>query len=203
MDKLQLPPATNQLAPHNGRGAYPGYAEPGGCLQEHLDESESGGLLEYWRILRRHKGILILIAFLGSLAGVLLTLPQTPVYQARTALEIQNLNENFLNIKQVTPVSEGDGSTALTDIQTQIRLFQSESLIKRVLAKLKDHGPGDVRTSRIAIARKDLNIPEVKPSELDPVQAARNLKVRAAGQTRVIEVSYDSSDPRNQEMAKV
>ena len=46
----------------------------------------SGGLVEYLRIFRRRKGTLIFFAILGVLAAVLLTLPQTPVYQARTSL---------------------------------------------------------------------------------------------------------------------
>ena len=175
------------------------YAEPGGYGYSSLEESDSGGLLEYWRVLRRHKGTLIEIIFLGALVGVLLTLPQTPVYQARTALEIQDLNENFLNIKQVTPVSEGNNNPALTDIQTQIKLLQSELLIKRVLAKLNDRvsGVSKVETSRVAAWRKVLSLPEPKASaELDAREAARSLKIRAAGQTRIVEALYDSTDPR-------
>ena len=112
---------------------------------------------------------------------MLLTLPQTPVYQARTSLEIQDLNENFLNIKQVTPVSEGNSYTALTDIQTQIKLLQSESLVKRVLAKLKSphsrhlHEARAAATpapagpqgwaSRVAAWRRALNLPEPNPAD--------------------------------------
>ena len=57
---------------------------------------EAGGLLEYWRVIRRRKGTLILIALLGAIAGLLVSLPQTPVYQARTSLEIQDINDNFI-----------------------------------------------------------------------------------------------------------
>src|ERR1019366_3411104 len=67
-----------------------------------LTEDQGSGLLEYWHMLRRRKGTFLLIAFLGLLAAVLITLPQTPVYQARTTLEIQNLNENFLNMRAVS-----------------------------------------------------------------------------------------------------
>ena len=64
-----------------------------------------GLLLEYLQILRRRKGTLILIVFLGLLASLLLTLPQTPIYQARGSIEIQNLNENFLNMRNVSPTA--------------------------------------------------------------------------------------------------
>jgi succinoglycan biosynthesis transport protein ExoP len=156
---------------------------------------DSGSLLDYARILRRHKGTLLLIAFLGTLAAVLVTLPQTPVYQARTSLEIVELNENFLNIKQVMPISESGASAALTDIQTQIKILQSESLIERVLARsnIQNRKEGQ---GRIAAWRQALNLPAPAPGQESSVERARkNLKVRADGQTRMVEVLYDSTDP--------
>src|SRR5579863_9811902 len=69
-------------------------------------EPESGGLIEYWRILRRRKGTLILIASVGAILGFLVTLPQTAIYQAKTSLEIVALNQNFLNIKESNPLND-------------------------------------------------------------------------------------------------
>src|SRR5208283_3701980 len=66
-----------------------------------IDEPGAGSLLEYGQMLRRRKGTLLLITCLGLLLSLLLTLPQTPVYQAHTTLEIQNLNEDFLNMRNV------------------------------------------------------------------------------------------------------
>ena len=45
---------------------------------------------EYWRLLNRRKGTLILIAVVGgAIIGFLTTLPQTPIYQRRgTSIEI-------------------------------------------------------------------------------------------------------------------
>src|ERR1700684_276987 len=103
-------------------------------------EPESGGLLEYWRILRRRKGTLLLIALLGAIVGFLVTLPQTPIYQVRTSLEIVGLNQNFLNIKESNPLNEGQSTVDATDIQTQIKILQSDSLIDRVLVKMRS-GP--------------------------------------------------------------
>src|ERR1017187_5716657 len=80
-------------------------------------------LLEYWRMLWRRKGALLLIAFLGLLAAVLLTLPQTPVYRARTSIEIQNLNQNFLNMRSVSQTAdEGAANPLGSDLQTQVNI---------------------------------------------------------------------------------
>ena len=54
------------------------------------EDPDSGGLLDYWRILRRRKGTLIIGAVAGLLIGIASTLPRTPIYQAKTTLEIQS-----------------------------------------------------------------------------------------------------------------
>ena len=128
-----------------------------------IEEPGPGLLLEYWDILRRHSGTLILIAFLGFLTSILLTLPQTPIYQARASLEIQSLNENFLNMREMSPTANGGGLyPPQSDLQTQAKILQSESVLERVIAKLnlepkllqeKDRG-------RLAAWRNALGLPE-------------------------------------------
>ena len=123
------PAAPDWYAPAGqGTGQYP---QPANA------EQPAGGLVEYWRILRRRKGTVMVIAFAGLLAGFLVTLPQTPVYQARTSLEIQDLNQDFMNMRQVSPVSESSTFTALSDIQTQIKILQSDTLAERSIANVR------------------------------------------------------------------
>lgn len=162
-------------------------------------EPESGGLLEYWRILRRRKGTLILVAGVGAVIGFLVILPQTPIYQVHTSLEIVSLNQNFLNMKEANPLAENGSAADSTDIQTQIKLLESDSLVERVLNKLHASELPAGEPTRIAAWRKLLNLPDahpVDPQEAALSYAARSLKVRAAGQTRVIELTVDSPDPQ-------
>lgn len=163
-----------------------------------LDPSQSG-LLEYWHIIRRRRGAVILATVLGAVIAVLVTLPQTPIYQARGSVEILAINDNFINMKQVSPVDQSGGAD-LTDIQTQVRILQSEAMVKRVVRKLDLPDPNAYanQTSRPAAWRRFLNLPEPPATDAhrDAVElAATNLKVRAAGQTRLIEVLCDSTDP--------
>src|SRR5579872_6141771 len=94
-------------------------AVPYGGAPDPDSEPESSGLLEYWRILRRRKGTLILLAGAGAIVGFLVTVPQTPIYQVRTSLEIVSLNQNFLNMKESNPLSDSASSADATEIQTQ------------------------------------------------------------------------------------
>src|SRR6185437_3940049 len=163
--------------------------------RENNDEFETSGLIDYWRILRRHRGIWIVFAFAGALLGLLIALPQTPVYRARTSVEILELNDNFLNFKQVSPVSQTNATLETADIQTQMKILQSESLLARVVAKMHKTTPTPEASGRISAWRKVLNLSE--PSRGDAVDlvlknVAKSVTVHASGQTRIIAVNVDS-----------
>ncbi len=167
--------------------------EPGG-------EAASGSLLYYWSILRRRKGALLLASFVGAVAGILITLPQTPVFQARASLEIQAVNENFLNMRDVNPNSDTQSSPEY-DLQTQVRILQSQTLIERVIARLKrdtrpipEQAPG-----RLAAWRKAFGLAQPKAGDTRERMlsaAAGSLKVRAQTNTRLVETFVDSTDPQ-------
>ena len=197
-----MPPELTDSKQQLVRAPQPaGYVEaPYRYSREYLEDASPGGLLEYWNILRRRKGAVLLFAFAGTLLAVLFTLPQTPVYQARASLEIQSLNQDFMNTKQVNPVSEAQDYFS-NDIQTHIKLLQSDTLLDRVSAKLTQAKPGDPTPppGRIFAWRHALNLPE--PQAVDARKqalalAAASLKLRAAGQTRIVEILCDSADPR-------
>ncbi len=192
---LASPPASP------GTGVVPAtYTEvPYNSAPDPRGEAQSGGLLEYWHIVRRRKGTLILLASLGAVIGYLVTLPQTPIYQVRTSLEIVSLNQNFLNIKESNPLAESGSSADNTDLQTQIKILQSDSLLQRVVEKLRATGLPAAQPSRVDTLRKLLNLPATHP--VDPREAALayaggSLKVHAANQTRIIELTVDSPNPQ-------
>jgi len=167
-----------------------------------IEDPDSSLLLEYWDILRRHKSTLVLIAFLGLLSSLLLTLPQTPLYQARTSLEIQSFNENFLNMRTVSPTAnDGPSSSPELDLPTQVKILQSESLLEGVVAKLdlEKKMSRKKSSSRLSAWRNALGLPESKPalSREEVLRlVARNLKIRTEPNTRLVEILYDSTDPQ-------
>jgi len=160
------------------------------------------GLLEYVRLIKRHRGTMILFAFLGLLGALLYTMPQTPLYRARTVIEIQNINNDFLNTRSVNPTADDASSSMLTDVLTQMKILQSEGLIDRVIKKLKEEDklPKIQNTGgRFAPFRKLLNLPEPKNVDTDYLmeqQALRSLSVHQSLQTRIVEVLYVSADPK-------
>src|SRR5213083_3075776 len=103
-------------------------------MPEPQEEASREGVVAYWRMVMRHKWIVILVAFLGATAGILITLPQTPIYQSTTLVEVQGLNENFLNMQNLNPTSVTGGWGY--EIMTQVRVLQSRSLMEKVTERL-------------------------------------------------------------------
>jgi succinoglycan biosynthesis transport protein ExoP len=170
-------------------------------LPKEFDEQGQDLLAEYWQILQRRKGTLILIVFLGLLTSLLLTLPQAPIYQARGSIEIRNLNENFLNMQNVNPTADGSGTDVPgSDLQTQAKILQSESLIDRAAAKL-DLGEKlfPKNGSGLSAWRKALGLREGRQAstrEKTLALVAKNLKISTEPNTRLVEIRYDSTDPQ-------
>ncbi len=168
---------------------------------EVLDEPGPGLLLEYWDIIRRHWTALMVAAFIGLLAALLFTLPQTPVYRARASLEIQNLNENFLNMREVNPTTNDPGSSPPEyDLQTQVQILQSESVLDRVIARLNlaQRFAAERQRSRLSAWHKLLGLPEPRPATREDLlrRVSKNLTIQAEAKTRLVEISYNSSDPQ-------
>jgi uncharacterized protein involved in exopolysaccharide biosynthesis len=122
-----MQPKNNSSDNHNDKLAVRNSADKNSTDQTAY-EAVSGpptSLFEYWHLFMKRKGTLLIAAVLGTCLGLLISLPRTPIYQARTTLEILGLNDNLLNTREVNPASPSVSTTAFEQIQTQIRLLQS------------------------------------------------------------------------------
>src|SRR5437773_9194348 len=109
----------------------------------------------------RHRWTVVLIAICGALAGFLFTLPQTPIYQARATVEVQGLNENFLNFKDLNPTSAPGGYVDPSyEIMTEVKILESRSLLDKTVQRLlKEKHPGTpFHEDRLTAWRKALRL---------------------------------------------
>jgi polysaccharide biosynthesis transport protein len=181
-------------------------------LRRHVDapsasrpEEPTGFTREYFDIIRRHKRKFVLIVLLCFIVSLLFTFYQKSIYQAQASIEIQTVNENFLNLGHISPTSsaasEGGAYSSLYDFQTQVKLLQSDSVLERVIAKVgleqrlsqqKRHGP-------LSALRRAFNVPAFRPFSLQEEALGivrANLTVRTDASTRIVDIAYDSEDPK-------
>lgn len=161
----------------------------------------AGVVLLYWQFLRRWKWILLLSSAFGVLAGLLVALMQPVLYEARASMEIQGLNDTFLNIKQFLPINESDGpGNTYGDIQTQIKVLQSDSVVNQVAARLPILEKQRLGMLQPAVAplRRLFGLTPGRAEYVlfEAKRLSDDLKVRAVGQTRIIEVTAESSSPQ-------
>lgn len=163
------------------------------------DQSDSGkSLVDFWRILDRHKVAILIVSFVGLLLGVVITIPIKPVFRANTSLEILNINADFMNMRPTQPVIAGSDSDNISEEETQAALLTSAPLLRRVSIKLNPN-PGSsapVQTpdwlSWLPLHQGGISSPKEKLLSA----AANSVKVTNPPRTRILGVSIDSTDPQ-------
>ena len=177
------------------RHAYPAwsYGELGE-LPAHQD------VMEYCRMFRVHKLLIMTFVLAGLLTGLMFSLYQKPMYRAHTSITIQDLNENFLNLKE-DPTSRNPAGQTDPYFQTQVQILHSESLLKRVVDKpaIAEALAQQETKIRGVDWRKYLGIPR-RPARRDYEQSieqiASRLTVRSSGESRLVDVYFDAEDPQ-------
>ena len=185
---VRLLPAGSQLEPPNYRPAKWAPAEV-------MDENPSFSLLHYWMGVRRYKLVILAFVAAGAVGALMLSFFQTPLYRAHTSLEVEDLNENFQNLKEADPTTQT--LPPVSYFQTQVRILQSREMIELVIDKLnlmqrttphKHFWSGWIHrntTIDAALEREQL---------VDSMQ--RSVTVQAWGESQTAEIFYDSPDPR-------
>jgi polysaccharide biosynthesis transport protein len=155
-------------------------------------------LREHWQIIFRHRKTLMSFVVAGLVGAVLISLIQTPIYRVRTSLEIQGTS--FLEQKGPNDTGSNYASPE-SYVETQVKLLQSESLLEHVIDKLKlqnDQPKSGLRAFTWRVHRMfqfsdPAGLPE-REKLMREIQ--RNLTVRTSGNSRLLEVTYESPDPR-------
>ena len=157
-------------------------------------------LLTYWRTLVKHKLTILGLVTAAILLATVIAYMMTPVYQATALLKLEDNNAKVLSIEQVYS-SMAHGSE---QVQTQADILRSRTIAQLVAAKLdlarnpefdpRRHVSWMVRVKQaLGMARP--------PSEADVPQAVigelmSHVSIAPVRLSDLIQVSYDSSDPR-------
>jgi succinoglycan biosynthesis transport protein ExoP len=161
------------------------------------ERQDSESLLEeYLRTFARHRGLIVLCAVVGAVLAVALDLHTLPIYRTRTSIDIRSLNGDFMDMRSVAPTGNGSSDEINTNLQTQIKLLQSDTLLDGVTARLlaEPHPATIERGDLLSKLARDLHVggDERIPYAAMVDDAAKRVKVKPLGLTRLVEVTCDS-----------
>ena len=140
----QQPPDSQNL-PAAGRGPQPEYAV-GAPLQYGLGQLRPGvpqeppeddviDLADLWRMVVKHKWLLVSVTVAGLLAALLVSFIRTPLYQATATLQVDKRAASVVKFGQeLNAEADLDERTAMG---TQLELLKSRVLAERVIDELR------------------------------------------------------------------
>ena len=155
-------------------------------------------LLEYLRVIRGNLVLIAALAAAGAGVGWLTAALRPAMYQASTVLDIRSLNENFLNSREGSPIGATASVLSESYIQTEIKILGSDSVRQRSLKRLEANAPpANMPMPETASFWSSLFgrfHPEQVPFKVLAEDAGRRVKVRAVGDTRMVQVLCDARD---------
>ncbi|MDQ2842064.1 MAG: polysaccharide biosynthesis tyrosine autokinase, partial [Acidobacteriota bacterium] len=174
-----------------------------------MQESESTGMyprpLSFLSLAIKYKFVLVAGMLFGLLFGSAISLMQTRTFRAESNIEVQQINENYFNLRDVDPNPPPGALSIEPYIQTQIEILQSDVLIDLVIAKLGvsrrfelSTKPGIVERVKSRFGSPAPNHPSDGSAEISTELTSKvrsKLKVEPEKQSQIIRVSFQSQDP--------
>ena len=155
-------------------------------------------LMDYVRTMSRWRIAILCCALVGGLVSVLFNFDVLPLFQARTSLDIQSVNGDFLNMRNVAATGDNGAFSNESYVQTQIKLLQSTTLLDRTIDRLKSesHPASLDRQDLVSQLRRGLHLSHGQDLSYNDLvdDTAKRVKVKPLGITRLVEMTCDSWD---------
>ena len=162
--------------------------------------------LSFLTLAVKYKWMLLGGLLSGLLLGAASTVVQTRTFRAESKIEVQQINDNYFNLRDVDPNPPPGALSIEPYIQTQIEILQSDLLIDPIIEKLGlsrrpefAPKPGLADKIRALLTRPaphgEADGSAEFSSELTN-KVRSKLKVEAEKQSQIIRVSFQSQDAR-------
>lgn len=152
---------------------------------ETVEMERAPELVAYWGVLRKRRWTVLSVFFVLFTVVLLGTLKQRPVYRAGALLEIQKENPNILTVKEMFELE----TVTDTYLETQYKIFKSDTLARRVIRRLKLEGVEEFNpqaNSSVATSNDQVVLARFQTRlAIDPVK-----------RSRLVEVTFDSYNPQ-------
>ncbi len=190
MSSVARAPLREPIAPY---ADYPPLID----INEGIEKGKS--LADVWEVAWSSRWLIVMTTILCLAAGLLYTIAQPFVFEAKELIEIQEPNRNFLNLKNIEANAIALSGDAY--VQNQMRILQSRVLRAETMAYLRKAPAREslARPDRLSSWMEKLGMKPLWPApsrESAIVMAANTLKVRDLNSTSMVEITCESTDPR-------
>ena len=156
--------------------------------------------LECLRTLYRRKAALLYVTSASIIAVAAISLTQPRWYQSEASLEIQAVNENFLNARDIYPtVASGTDASGIY-VQTQAELLQQDALIEQVVNKLHLEARPEFQVRPNFWSKlHGLTLPDSSPAQNARNVAEivkRHVKIISSPHSRILRIFSEARDPK-------
>jgi succinoglycan biosynthesis transport protein ExoP len=152
--------------------------------------------IECGRALYRHKIPLLLIAGLGILLGALTSAVQPRMYRSQASVQIQGINENFLNLRDVYPTAAPSADNAVY-VQTQAEMLRQDALIEQVVTKLRLEEQPEFRGVLRPLNGFSPKVASWTPATWAAVaNVKKNLQIAPSRGSSIIRIECEARDPQ-------
>jgi succinoglycan biosynthesis transport protein ExoP len=155
------------------------------------EQTEQSASFDAWGIILKRLPVIVAMLVVGTIVGFAISVCETPLYQSKVSLEIQNPNDAPINLPMADLQAESSPESYLP---TQSMILQSRTLHERALAKLssgKFESGIPVRQGLLAHLLRS-KTSSARTNGLPPIE----VKVDIENNTRIVNVVCDSPDPR-------
>ena len=155
-------------------------------------------LRDIWRLIVKHKWLLIIVTVLGLLLALLLSLLKTPIYQASTTLQIESRAPRVVQFKNTIDQGQESGDDYM-NLATQIEILGSRNLAERVI---KDLNLGQQNAANVGLPQSGGSVAIDASSSAD-VDQAKPVGFVAKLQGRMAETFEKLSKPAKETKGKL
>ena len=153
---------------------------------------------DYWRILLKRKWVItVIVVVILVIAGVI-SIRTVPIYEAATRILIAPQASNPLNLKDANAQQATDDQQR--DIDTKIRILQSDTMADLVLRRLNLDGRADFAGAAVSRSSGGIAVLDSQKQEsarheqlIHKLQA--NLRAQEVGDTSLVEIKYSDPSP--------
>jgi len=168
--------------------------------REHFfDSEEDFSLRELAIVPFKRKRTVIGCAIFGLLAAILVTIAMTPQYRATATIELnENKSTGVSALSDLASAATGGADELKVKVQTETAVIEDSTIALNVMSKmgmLRLAGKGGLFTKREAGPIVSLEALPAKRRENLIAGFEANLKVKEVLNSRLIEITYTSTDP--------